>query len=80
MASDFAQTNFQARNGPGLEAAAYLFDKDHVNNMQAGEPSSRESGAKIRCQVCGLAFATELEKQKHLELEHMKNKKPAGVR
>lgn len=50
-------------------------------SMQAGEPGSSEPSAqKIRCQVCGLSFATELEKQKHLELEHMKNKKPAGVR
>ncbi|MCI0558774.1 MAG: hypothetical protein MN733_09780 [Nitrososphaera sp.] len=35
---------------------------------------------KISCQVCGLTFANENEKQKHVELEHMKKKKPAGVR
>jgi hypothetical protein len=59
----------------------YLNDKDHTYIVQSGESGTNESSAaKIRCHVCGLAFATEIEKQKHLELEHMKNKKPAGVR
>jgi hypothetical protein len=48
--------------------------------MQAGEPKSNEPGAhKILCQICGLAFGSEAEKEKHWELEHMKNKKPTGV-
>lgn len=37
------------------------------------------AGLKIRCQICGLELLTEAEKQKHIELEHMKNKDPAGV-
>ena len=50
-------------------------------HMQAGEPRSNEPAQrKILCQICGLAFASEAEKEKHWELEHMKNKKPAGVR
>ncbi|MGI0016717.1 MAG: hypothetical protein ACREBU_25110 [Nitrososphaera sp.] len=36
--------------------------------------------AKLSCHICGLTFTNENEKQKHLELEHMKNRKPAGVR
>jgi predicted restriction endonuclease len=49
--------------------------------MLAGEKDlSEAANLKIRCQVCGLSFANETEKQKHLELEHMKKKKPAGVR
>lgn len=35
---------------------------------------------KIVCQICGLAFESQGQKEKHWELEHMKNKRPAGVR
>jgi hypothetical protein len=49
--------------------------------MQAGGPKSNEHAAhKILCQICGLAFLSEAEKEKHWELEHMKNKRPTGVR
>lgn len=34
----------------------------------------------IRCEICGLTFANKDEKQKHRELEHVRKKKPAGVR
>jgi predicted restriction endonuclease len=49
--------------------------------MLAGEGDKKKvDTVKIRCEICGLSFANENEKQKHLELEHMKGKKPAGVR
>ena len=44
------------------------------------EEKSKQDALKIRCELCGLTFLSENEKQKHLELEHIKNKKPAGVR
>lgn len=62
-------------------AADYLCNKDHCYNVQADETSSKRlAEAKIRCHVCGLAFASESEKNKHLDLEHMKNEEPAGVK
>lgn len=49
--------------------------------MLTGEKDkSKPDTLKIRCEVCGLAFASEIEKQKHRELEHIRKKKPAGVR
>lgn len=49
--------------------------------MIAGEKDKNKLDTiKIQCEVCGLAFASEIEKQKHRELEHIKKKKPAGVR
>lgn len=49
--------------------------------MLAGDKGKYEPAAlQVRCGVCGLTFANENEKQKHLELEHMKKRKPAGVR
>jgi len=49
--------------------------------MLAGDKGKQGPAVlQVRCQVCGLTFANENEKQKHLELEHIKKKKPAGVR
>ena len=49
--------------------------------MLAGDKGKSEPAAlQVRCGACGLTFASESEKQKHMELEHMKKRRPAGVR
>jgi len=51
-----------------------------ISAMLTGDQRNNEPAAlKIRCHVCGLELLNESEKQKHLELEHMKNEDPAGV-
>ena len=41
--------------------------------------ASRSNVAQFRCSVCGKAFITQQEADEHKKLEHVEQKKPAGV-
>jgi len=33
----------------------------------------------LKCQICGLTFATQQEKEQHMKLEHQNKEEPTGV-
>jgi hypothetical protein len=33
----------------------------------------------VKCELCGMAFATQQEKEEHKKLEHKEHRKPSGV-
>jgi uncharacterized C2H2 Zn-finger protein len=33
----------------------------------------------LKCNICGIMFATQQEKQQHMKLEHQKKEEPTGV-
>jgi tRNA(Ile2) C34 agmatinyltransferase TiaS len=41
--------------------------------------ASKGNVAQFRCSVCGKAFPTQQEADEHRKLEHIEQKKPAGV-
>ena len=36
-------------------------------------------GANLKCQICGITFATQQEKEQHMKLEHQNKEEPTGV-
>jgi hypothetical protein len=43
------------------------------DNKPASSPSS------IKCDVCGIIFTTEQDKEQHKKLEHKEHQRPTGV-
>lgn len=44
--------------------------------MSSGEsPTAQE----VKCDLCGLTFATAQEKEEHMKLEHKEHQRPTGV-
>jgi len=41
--------------------------------------ASRANVAQVRCLACGKTFLTQKEADEHTKLEHVEQKKPAGV-
>ena len=37
------------------------------------------SSPSVKCEVCGLIFATEQDKEQHKKLEHKEHQRPTGV-
>ena len=35
--------------------------------------------ANLRCNICGITFATQQEKEQHMKLEHQYKEDPTGV-
>jgi hypothetical protein len=33
----------------------------------------------VKCELCGMAFATQQEKEEHKKLEHIEHREPSGV-
>jgi hypothetical protein len=40
---------------------------------------STGSSSKFSCEICGLTFNTENEKEEHIKLEHKEHQPPSGV-
>jgi len=38
-----------------------------------------KKSTSIRCEVCGMTFTTEQDKEQHEKLEHKEHLKPSGV-
>lgn len=46
------------------------------------DSESNSSGSKtsrITCEICGLSFKSNGEKEEHIKLEHVEHKAPSGV-
>ena len=43
------------------------------------EKSTHSSSGTIKCDVCGITFTTEQDKEQHKKLEHKEHQKPTGV-
>ena len=41
--------------------------------------SSSSSPDTIRCEECGLTFATLQDKEQHVKLEHKEGQRPSGI-
>jgi hypothetical protein len=41
--------------------------------------SSSSSSEAIKCEQCGITFATVQDKEEHMKLEHKEGKRPTGV-
>jgi hypothetical protein len=35
--------------------------------------------ASIKCEICGIIFTTEQDKEQHKKLEHKEHQRPSGV-
>ena len=55
--------------GSGNSLAVYYL----YNNNENNPPKD------IKCEVCGMTFATHQEKEEHKKLEHMEHREPSGV-
>lgn len=51
----------------------------YISMASSNEGQSKNQGS-YKCEVCGLVFANQNNRDKHIELEHEENKRPAGVR
>ncbi|HJT48532.1 MAG TPA: hypothetical protein VJ729_10160 [Nitrososphaeraceae archaeon] len=47
--------------------------------MGSKDERNYESSAQVRCEVCGIIFATEQEREQHKKLEHKEHQRPTGV-
>ena len=47
--------------------------------MASKDERNYESSARIKCEVCGIIFTTEQDKEQHKKLEHMEYREPSGV-
>ena len=45
----------------------------------SGGKRDRSSSATIKCEVCGITFTTQQDKEQHNKLEHKEHQKPTGV-
>ena len=34
---------------------------------------------KIKCEICGMTFTTQQDKEEHKKLEHKEHREPSGV-
>jgi hypothetical protein len=47
--------------------------------MSAKNKESPPTHASIKCEVCGIVFITEQDKEQHKKLEHKEHQRPTGV-
>ena len=45
----------------------------------ASEENFRNNPSNIKCDLCGIIFTTEQDKEQHMKLEHKEHQKPTGV-
>ena len=41
--------------------------------------STTATNKDVKCELCGMAFATQQEKEEHKKLEHREHREPYGV-
>jgi hypothetical protein len=47
--------------------------------MSTKNNKSSPSSRSIKCEVCGIIFTTEQDKEQHKKLEHKEHQRPSGV-
>jgi hypothetical protein len=47
--------------------------------MASKDDRNYESSTRIKCEVCGMIFTTEQDKEQHKKLEHREHQRPTGV-
>ncbi|HYZ51020.1 MAG TPA: hypothetical protein VE593_09040 [Nitrososphaeraceae archaeon] len=47
--------------------------------MVSKEERNYESRTRIKCEICGIIFTTEQDKEQHKKLEHKEHQSPTGV-
>ncbi len=60
--------------------ALYYFIHWEPKFSMASTATDPNSPGGYKCEICGLTFASQNNRDKHIELEHEENKRPAGVR
>ena len=45
----------------------------------ASKRNSGDNSSNIKCDLCGITFTTEQDKEQHMKLEHKEHQKPTGV-
>ena len=56
----------------------------HVNTqifklVSVFETSTPTTNKDVKCELCGMTFATHPEKEEHMKLEHKEHRGPSGV-
>jgi hypothetical protein len=57
----------------------YLSDETYQYLMTTKDKKSSSSSTGIKCEVCGIIFTTEQDKEQHKKLEHKEHQRPSGV-
>jgi hypothetical protein len=57
----------------------YLSNKCKVYMMTTSDEKPTASPSNIKCEVCGIIFTTEQDKEQHKKLEHEEHQRPTGV-
>jgi hypothetical protein len=62
---------------PYIRAQIHIYATKQIKRiMSSGEsPTAQE----VKCDLCGLSFATAQEKEEHMKLEHKEHQRPTGV-
>jgi hypothetical protein len=47
--------------------------------MSIKKNKSSSSPRSIKCEICGIIFTTEQDKEQHKKLEHKEHQRPTGV-
>jgi hypothetical protein len=45
----------------------------------ASEENFGDNSSNIKCDLCGITFTTEQDKEEHMKLEHKEHQRPSGV-
>jgi uncharacterized C2H2 Zn-finger protein len=45
----------------------------------SSKQSSGDTSSNIKCNLCGIIFTTEQDKEEHMKLEHKEHQRPSGV-
>jgi hypothetical protein len=56
-----------------------LFDEIYQYFMASKDNRNYEPSTRIKCEVCGIIFTTEQDKEQHKKLEHKEHQRPTGV-
>jgi hypothetical protein len=45
----------------------------------SSKQNSGDFSSTIKCDICGIIFTTEQDKEEHMKLEHKEHQRPTGV-
>ena len=45
----------------------------------SSKQNSHDTSSNIKCDLCGITFTTEQDKEQHMKLEHKEHQPPTGV-
>lgn len=55
----------------------HIYETELIKKMMSPEESP--TAQEVKCNLCGLTFATAQEKEEHMKLEHKEHQSPTGV-